>query len=51
MRYSAQTTYRVPIVIRINYNVKARGTTIGTLLWLVFYSESVSHTDRIIRLV
>ena len=37
-----------PIVMRINYDVKARRKTIGTLHLLVFYSESVSHTDRTI---
>jgi len=40
-----------PLVMRINYNVKARRKTIRTLHWLVFYSESVTHTDRIIGLV
>jgi len=40
-----------PIITRINYNVKARGKTIGALHRLVFYSESVSPTDRIIHLV
>jgi len=39
-----------PIVMRIHYDVKAHGKTIGTLHPLVFYSESVSHTDRIIGL-
>jgi len=37
-----------PIIMRINYDVKARGKIIGTLHQLVFYSESVTHTDRII---
>jgi len=40
-----------PIVMRINYDVKARGKTIGTLHRPVFCSESVSHTDPIIGLV
>jgi len=40
-----------PIVMRINYDVKARGKTIRTSHQLVFYSESVSHTDRTIGLV
>jgi len=40
-----------PIVMRINYDIKARGKTIRTLHRLVFYSESVTHTGRIIGLV
>ena len=40
-----------PIVILINYDKKAHRKTIGTLHWLVFYSESVSHIDWMIGLV
>ena len=37
--------------MQTNYDVKPRGKTIRTLHWLVFYSESGSHTDRIIGLI